>query len=296
MRVIGTTGVTAYAASRVVAPALAPFAQTLAHHGVDVLSQLGAGRQGTAYLAKHPIGTIVVKEAHAATVLREVEALKRIGDSGGRTPTLLFHEVIGGHGLFGMTKGEGAALTEAQKNALRARPELAVDVILNLLRSLRATHAGGIVHADLGPSNFLVSSAQKVMLIDFGLAQSIGKRLHFQKPPKVSISAPEVKSIYGQALPAVAHPTQDLFSAAVHLVDLLADHAPYSVPIAHREDPAPWRRAYSAGPKLENIEAGLQTVLRKALSIEPEKRFQSAQAFIDALRPFSASRLDSKAA
>ncbi|MCK6455472.1 MAG: ABC transporter substrate-binding protein [Phycisphaerae bacterium] len=149
-------------------------------------------------------------------------------------------------------------------------------------------HRRGIVHRDLKPSNILVDHRGEPHVLDFGMAKSAGGRLSGQ-------DGPILISLSGQVLGTLPYmsPEQasgdsehvdsrtDIYSLGVILYQLLTGAFPYNVVGNMREvldnilKAAP-RRPSAVRRKLDN---DLETIVLKALSKEPERRYQSASEF-----------------
>jgi hypothetical protein len=78
----------------------------------------------------------------------------------------LVMEHLDGRTLAELLAERGAPLTESE----------ALDVALRCGRALVEVHEAGILHRDLNPSNVMVTGTGRVVLIDFGLAQSFDEK------------------------------------------------------------------------------------------------------------------------
>jgi len=91
--------------------------------------------------------------------------------AGIRHANLVRHEalvVADGTWFLAMEYVAGARLAEA----VREEPTRLRPVLAQLAAGVRALHAAGVLHRDLKPANVLVEAAGRVVILDFGLAQS----------------------------------------------------------------------------------------------------------------------------
>ena len=143
----------------------------------------------------------------------------------------------------------------------------------------------GIVHRDVSPQNVLLSFEGEVKITDFGIATA-AERLHHTAAGivkgKYAYMAPErleEKPVDGRV---------DVFAAGVLLYELLVGENPFAgssavetiEAVLGKEVPAPSARGAPVNPHLDAIVA-------KALAKDPNQRFDSAQAFSDALTEFA---------
>lgn len=169
--------------------------------------------------------------------------------------------------------------------------ERAIDLCAQILSALAATHAAGIIHADVKSDNFLVERRQgrdHVTLIDFGLALAVDAPVdldvedgHVMVSGTPEYMAPEV--VGGDA----PMPASDLYGAGVILYELLTGATPFGggtateIMLRHVHDaviPPSLRRPDRDIPHL------LDLVVVRALAKRPGARFPDAAAFAAELR------------
>ncbi|MHB8894417.1 MAG: Stk1 family PASTA domain-containing Ser/Thr kinase [Candidatus Geothermincolia bacterium] len=153
-------------------------------------------------------------------------------------------------------------------------PERAVEIAMSICLALDAAHARGIVHRDIKPQNIIVTNEGQIKVMDFGIARSAGGSAMTQTGTIMGTAqyiSPE------QAQGRTADPRSDLYSLGVVLYEMLTGRVPFDgenpVAIAYkhvREDPL--------APSLINpdISPELEAVVMKALSKNPENRYQTA--------------------
>ena len=163
------------------------------------------------------------------------------------------------------------------RHYLRARgtlaPTEAVDLACQLLRSLAAVHAAGIIHRDVKPENVLLSlvpGATTLKLTDFGVSwlsygSSLTKMSSLIGTPEYM--APELAN-HDRATPAA-----DLYSAGIVLYEMLAGRTPF----AGGHPIAVLRRHLDQAPlPIPGIPAELWAQIAGLLDKDPGSRPQSA--------------------
>ena len=165
----------------------------------------------------------------------------------------------------------------------------AVDIASAILQALGALHAAGITHQDLKPSNVFLS-AHGVKLLDFGLAQagSPGSRCATEMDATASLTVRDALA----GTPCYMAPEQvnrgaigaptDLFAVGCILYEMLTGKRVFCgasiIEILHAV-------LYDRPPMLVGSPALViaDRVIRRALEKQPQDRYASAEAMLEAL-------------
>jgi serine/threonine-protein kinase len=148
--------------------------------------------------------------------------------------------------------------------------------------ALDTAHDRGIVHRDVKPGNLLLDARRDLAVADFGIARLAESETLTAADEVLGTAAyisPE------QALGEEASPASDRYSLAVVAYELLTGERPFrgesftAQARAHIEDQPP--QPSTRNPALP---PGVDAVVLKALSKEPDRRFESASEFSSALR------------
>ncbi|MCC6750946.1 MAG: protein kinase [Deltaproteobacteria bacterium] len=135
-----------------------------------------------------------------------------------------------------------------------------------------------LIHRDVSPSNIMVSGAGEVKLADFGIAKaSTHKSVFYRVKGKVGYMSPE----QARADRPLDH-RSDLYSAAVCLYEMLSGERLFVADLLTTPDqiygqPVPLLEGETRMPR------GIDDVMRRALAVEPDERYQTAAEFQDAL-------------
>lgn len=145
--------------------------------------------------------------------------------------------------------------------------------------ALDYAHRRGVVHRDVKPSNVMVARDGRVVLGDFGLALdvqqgSLGEAFgspHYMAPEQARRSTAAV-------------PQSDLYALGVILYEMLTGSVPFDDPspttVALQQMTLPPTPPRALNPRLS---AAAEAVLLKALSKQPEQRYQTGRELMDAL-------------
>jgi serine/threonine-protein kinase len=175
-----------------------------------------------------------------------------------------------------------------------------IELVDGACRGLAHAHRMGVVHRDVKPGNIMRSDDGAVKLADFGIAKAmVGQTSQITQAGSVlgtaAYLAPE------QASGAEVGPAADLYGLGVVTYQLLAGRLPYDASsltelalMQQREYPIRLDELASEVP------AALAVAVEKALALEPEQRYPSAEdmrrALHDGARGIAPAGADATAA
>jgi len=128
-----------------------------------------------------------------------------------------------------------------------------------------------VIFRDMKPANVMITSQGEVKLIDFGVARLFdpGKRTDTLKMGTAGYAPPEQYAGQGQTTPR-----SDVYALGATMYELLTGDDPTAHPFV-----------FTAPRKLNSsISPSLSTVMMRAVNLDPDDRFPSAQAMKQALQ------------
>ncbi len=271
-----------------------------------VLRQLGEGGMGAVYEAEHTIigRRVAVKVLHPKYCVQH-EAVVRFTREA-RAAAAIGHENIVDVTDFGTHEGQpflvmellrGVTLDELMVNHDLFELPRACEIVGRVLSALASAHAAGIVHRDLKPENIFLTeqgTRSSVKILDFGISK-------FQQPSDNLVTTEEGAML---GTPSYMSPEQwlserdidhraDLFAVGVLFYEMLTGYLPYEgvsrgelmLQVVTGTDPAT-----APSTIVEGLPPEIDEVAIRAVSRARADRYQTAQEFLDALRPFGAAR------
>jgi serine/threonine protein kinase len=173
---------------------------------------------------------------------------------------------------------EGSDLKALIESDGRLAPRRAARIVSQVAGALDAAHARGLVHRDVKPANVLIADAgesEVVYLTDFGLTKRTSSLKGFTRTGEIvgtlDYIAPE--QIRGDPVDA----RTDVYALGCLLFHLITGQVPFPNDVyaakvyAHLTSPAP-----DVTSVVPSAGAGLDAVVRRAMSKDPEERFQTA--------------------
>ena len=155
-----------------------------------------------------------------------------------------------------------------------------LDILRQTAAALDYAHRRGIVHRDIKPANIMIDEDGTAKITDFGVARIVSQQMTHTGAMTGTPSYMSPEQIQGHPIDGRA----DQFALAVIAYEILTGEKPFVADslaglvyrIVREEPIAPQR----LNPTLN---ATFETVLRRALSKEPDKRYPTCSSFIQAL-------------
>jgi len=263
---------------------------------------LGKGAMGLVYDGVDPklnrrvaIKTILTKKlspeaAKMATVRfqREVRAVARLNH--GNIVQVYDFGAEGDLAFIVMEFVQGKELKDSLTGTERFDLGRVFRLMGELLDALHFAHEAGIIHRDVKPANIMMNAAGQAKLADFGVAR-------FTEPDGDQMEATRAGTIVGT--PSYMSPEQiqgqpldrrtDIFSAGIVFYQLLTWKKPFEgtqweLQKKIIEDDPVWPST------LMEIPADIDKVVARALAKAPERRYQTARDFADAIQRVAAGK------
>ena len=217
-------------------------------------------------------------EAEARALARlahpNIVRLLKYGEAEGK-PYLVMEFVEGGVTLRERLKRRGSRMALSE----------VIPIMTQVLDGLEAAHERGIVHRDIKPGNIMLQPLGRdqlhVRILDFGLAKLLyrGRSTNSMIAGTPAYMAPEL------ATSSHVGPSADLYAVGVMIVEALTGARPF-----RGRTPAEGAQLIT-DPDYDPVEAlrldvlpnGIRTVLQRALSPDPARRYQSSGEMRDEL-------------
>ncbi len=178
-------------------------------------------------------------------------------------------------------------LKRAKRRGKRFSPAAAIRICRETLSALAYAHVKRdfdgqplrLIHRDVSPSNILVSYTGEVKLTDFGIAKAATHNSLFYKVKgKIGYMSPE------QAKSEPLDHRSDLYSLAVCMFEVLTGERLFvHAGLTTSADEIYSQPIPSVTKKVPGLPADLDAIMKKALSISPDDRFQTAGELNEAL-------------
>jgi len=255
-----------------------------------IISRLGGGGMADVYLAEdETLGRRVAVKVLKKSLAEDAEFVERFRIEARAAASLNHPDIVAvydrgsvaGTAYIAMEYVRGESLKERVRRDGALAPDEALTVALAVLAALGAAHENEIVHRDVTAYNVLLEENGRVKVADFGIAR-VGASALTRTGVMLGTSSylsPE------QAQGRTADERSDLYSLGVVLFEMLTGRVPFrgetdvAVAMQHVSAAPPNPRTLSPA-----VSEALAAVVMRALSKDPDDRYQTAAEFAEALR------------
>ena len=259
----------------------------------QILGELGRGGCGVVYRALDPgIGrTVAIKTILTDAKSAPGAALRERFRREARSAGILSHPNIvtihdfsesGDIMFIAMEFIQGQTLGDKMAEGGPLPLDLVLPVVRGAADALDYAHANNIVHRDVKPANLMLTSTGVVKVTDFGIAKMLDDEIGLTSTGMVIGTAQYMSPEQIAAKPATGR--SDQFSLAVIAYEMLTGQKPFQgnswASVMHQimsVDPPPVKQ------HRQDLGDEVTTVLRKALSKDPDARYNTCREFADEL-------------
>lgn len=258
-----------------------------------VLGVLGKGGMGEVYKGQDGGNVVALKIlaeelAHQSEFLARFQREAQTGMALDHPHIVRVHDVgaVDGVHYMAMDYVEGFDMARHLKQRSPMPPEDVIDLLRSITHALDYAHGQGLVHRDLKPSNIMLrpradGETYDAVLMDFGIAKISGAGTRYTGTGTIGTidyMAPEQITTARE----VDH-RADIYALGIMAYEMLTGKRPFEgsapqVMFAHLQQPAPDPRDIQ--PDIPRTAA---KAILKALEKNPDDRFDSAGAFLNAL-------------
>lgn len=273
--------------------------QTVSHY--RIIEKLGGGGMGVVYVGEDLLlGRKVAIKTLQPALMQDINARARFVQEA-RAAARVAHpniavvyeagEMDNGTAFLAMEFVPGETLSQVLARGPLSSSRVA-DIGEKLASALAHAHARGILHRDIKSSNIILTTENEPKVLDFGLASVLRSD---QSTTRLTLPGTFVGTLHYAAPEVVsgreADARSDIYSLAVVLYELACGELPFTrltgaaLTAAILQGKAPPAVARNSA-----VSGGLSEVIARAMAVDPDDRFSSAQEFAEALRERSGAR------
>lgn len=266
-----------------------------------VLEKIGQGGMGQVYKAEdQKLGRLVAIKLLPPSAAEDDKAKRRLLQEA-RAASALNHpnivtiysiEEADGFAFIAMEYVEGETL-KSLIDRKPIDPSTLIQIGAQISDALAAAHSAGLIHRDIKPSNILITQAGQAKILDFGLAKLTQVTDHSLSGEQTMSQLTQTGMVVGtiaymspeQTRGEILDARTDIFSVGCVLYEASTGKVPFSGPsvlsvlheIATAEPATP-------SAIIATIPQGLDSIIKRCLAKDRERRYSSAAELANALR------------
>jgi len=264
---------------------------------IEITSLLGKGGMGTVYKGTDVMlkRDVAIKVLHPE-LLYDDQVTKRFQSEAIMLASLNHTNITS---LFNLIKSEGnfmmvmefvdgRSLEDMLLEKKRFSEEESIEFIQQALDGLKHAHEKSIIHRDLKLANIMVSNEGIVKVMDFGIARVLGSSrltssgrvigtLEYMSPEQVRGEEGDERS--------------DIYALGTVLYEMVAGRVPFKSASDYDLMTTKLNQKPPSIRSFVETDSALDSILNKAMSIDPKNRYQTAEQFQQALADYQKKHL-----
>ncbi len=248
-----------------------------------ILRQIGSGGMAKVYLAVHKdipnlrvILKILTDNRQAERFRHEADKLALLDNN----PKICRIRDFFTHDddfVIAMDFIDGETLEQKIKAAGKLPVNEAISIILDVLDVLEFAHDLGIFHRDIKPGNIMIDKADRVKVIDFGIAKSEGDPRLTMVDAYCGTPAYMAPEQFGKS-DQTDYSRADIYSVGITLYEMVCGELPFKESdIFTLRDAKLFKTPSSPAFIVPDLSEELDAIIMKAMDKEQENRFASAR-------------------
>ncbi len=271
-----------------------------------ITRELGRGSVATVYLGRDPVIdrdvaiktfstklTPAERKLHEPQFINEARAAGRLAHPG--IVTIYDASSEGGTTYIAMEYLQGKELSRMLDSGQRFSFDDVASIAWKIADALDYAHKNGVIHRDIKPANIFIVRDRQPKIVDFGIARApnrVADQLSHGDEPYTMfqqnnlLGTPNYMSPE-QALGRETDHCTDIYSLGATMYEMLTGKKPFH---SVRTDQLLQLIAYKAPPSPHDLDPtvpiALSDIVMKAMSKRPEKRYQSGEEIVLALKRY----------
>lgn len=189
---------------------------------------------------------------------------------------------------FTMQYVEGETLRQRLYGRRGQKPEFVAGVMKQVAEAMDYAHKKGIIHRDIKPENIMVTSDNRALVADFGIAAPIIEQTQRKRGPRTSCTpkyaSPE--QLEGGAMDQ----RTDLYSLGISAYEALSGVPPYQ---GRNVEQLAWQHL-NESPDPIGADTRLEAIIEKLMHKEPRGRYKDASELLADLKRYSGGEAKAK--